>query len=165
MGKLMLLRHAKAEWAEPGQRDFDRQLSQDGIDECKNLAGQILAQKIMPDTIICSEAARAKQTLEHIQSSITNDPKIVFELDLYATDAPGYLEIAAASGTGDCIMLVGHNPMMEDLAYGLSKEGDVAALDALTMGFRTCGLAIVRFDGDVRNASSQTGYLEAYLTP
>ena len=165
MGKLILLRHAKAEWAEPGQRDFDRQLSQDGVDECKSIAAQISQLKVRPDTVICSQAARAKQTLEHIQHAMPHDPQIVFELDLYATDAPGYLEIAAASGHGESIMLVGHNPMMEDLAYGLSKEGDAAALEALNMGFRTCGLAIVRFDGEVRNASSQSGYLEAYLTP
>ncbi|MEO0543190.1 MAG: histidine phosphatase family protein [Pseudomonadota bacterium] len=165
MGKLMMLRHAKAEWAEPGQRDFDRKLSQDGVDECKSIAEQILSLGIVPETIICSEAVRARQTLENIQTAIPAATKIVFELDLYATDAPGYLEIAASSGSGGSIMLIGHNPMMEDLAYGLSKEGDPSALDSLNMGFRTCGLAIVGFDGDVRNLSSQGGYLEAYLTP
>ncbi|MEL6203516.1 MAG: histidine phosphatase family protein [Pseudomonadota bacterium] len=165
MGKLILLRHAKADWAEPGQRDFDRQLSVDGIEECFSIAAQLSDLEVKPDTIICSQAVRAKQTLEHIRSALTYGPEIVFELDLYATDAPGYLEIAAASGKGDAVMLIGHNPMMEDLAYGLSKDGEPTALDALNMGFRTCGVAIVRFEGDVRNASSQSGYLETYLTP
>ncbi|MEN0001823.1 MAG: histidine phosphatase family protein, partial [Pseudomonadota bacterium] len=164
MVKLMLLRHAKAEWAEPGQRDYDRVLSQDGIEECQSIAAQMSQLGIKPDTIICSLAVRAKQTLEHIEPALTYNPAIEFERDLYATDAPGYLEIASASKSGGDIMLIGHNPMMEDLAYGLSKDGDQAALDAMNMGFRTCGLAIVRFDDPIKDALSQSGLLEAYLT-
>ncbi|MEL6921708.1 MAG: histidine phosphatase family protein [Pseudomonadota bacterium] len=165
MAKLLLLRHAKAEWAEPGQRDYDRTLAPDGVDECLSIGRQVLEQQIKPQTIICSQAARAKETLEHLQKVANLDANIIFERDLYATDAPGYLEIAATCGAIGDIMLIGHNPMMEDLAYNLASDGAKDAMETLNMGFRTCGLAIVRFDGEVKDANSQSGYLEAYLVP
>ncbi|MEM1376570.1 MAG: histidine phosphatase family protein [Pseudomonadota bacterium] len=165
MARLMLLRHAKADWAEPGQRDFDRVLAADGIEECKSIGQLMLDHNLAPPNVICSEAVRATQTLEHVRTVAQWDTTISFERDLYATDAPGYLEIAATSGATGDIMLIGHNPMMEDLAYGLSHEGDAEAMDALNMGFRTCGLAVIRFDGEIKDAASQSGYLEKYLTP
>ena len=62
-------------------------------------------------------------------------------------------------------MLVGHNPMLEDAALALAKLGDADALEDLHMGFRTAGLAVIRFDGPTSVFTTDTGYLEAYLTP
>lgn len=165
MARLMLLRHAKAEWAEPGQRDYDRVLSEEGQRECASVAQQMVDKAIMPDAIICSEAVRARETVDHMHPVIHFTSRMLFEKDLYATDAPGYLEIAAASGATGDIMLVGHNPMMEDLAYGLAENGDETAVSGLNMGFRTCGLAILRFDNDIASIGSQKGFLEAYIVP
>lgn len=128
--------------------------------------GQAMVEKrLIPEKIICSNAVRAKQTLAHVNESLGLHDKTIFTDELYATDAPGYLEIASRITDVDDVMLVGHNPMLEDLAIGLAVSGDEEAMYELQMGFRTAGLAVIAFDGPPVDFESLTGKLEAYLTP
>ncbi len=64
MSRLFLFRHAKAAWAEPGMRDFDRKLSDDGIEEAKKMGIALHANALLPDHIICSSAVRARETFD-----------------------------------------------------------------------------------------------------
>ena len=125
----------------------------------------MLDRKLLPDHIICSTAKRAVQTLDAVNEFLHLNDVTRYEQNLYATDAPGYLEIAAAAGNDEDVMLVGHNPMLEDAAVALSSAGEDTMLDALHRGFRTGGLAVIRFDGPASSFTTDTGYLEAYLTP
>ncbi|GAB4348751.1 MAG: histidine phosphatase family protein [Oricola sp.] len=128
--------------------------------------GELMKQRnLVPDHVICSTAARAVETLEGLNAALHLENRTTYEQNLYATDAPGYLEIAAATDLDGDVMLIGHNPMLEDAALALSRDGDEEALEALHMGFRTAGLAIIRFDGPSSSFATDTGYLEAYLTP
>jgi phosphohistidine phosphatase len=165
LSRLFLFRHGKAAWAQPGMRDFDRKLDERGIEEAETMGKLMKERGLVPDRVICSTAARAIETLEALNKSLHLDDVTEFEQNLYATDAPGYLEIAAATDFDGDVMLVGHNPMLEDAALALAKDGDDEALDALHMGFRTAGLAIIRFDGPTPIFTTETGFLEAYLTP
>lgn len=165
MSRLYLFRHGKAAWAEPGMRDFDRKLDDRGIEEARAMGTLMKARRLVPDRVICSTAARAVETLEGLNAALHLEDVTTYEQNLYATDAPGYLEIAAASDFDGDVMLVGHNPMLEDAALALARDGEDEALDALHMGFRTAGLAIIRFDGPTSAFTTDTGYLEAYLTP
>lgn len=165
MSRLFLLRHAKAEWADPGQKDFDRVLSPSGVDEAKSVAKQMVELDLVPEHVICSSAIRAVQTIEAMAATIDFKDKMKLEPELYATDAPGYLEIAASSGlTGD-IMLVGHNPMMEDLTFALSHTGESDPMHAVNMGFRTAGLAVIDLKQPMAQAATAKGHLQAYLVP
>jgi len=146
-------------------RDFDRKLDERGIEEARVMGKLMKRRNLVPDRVICSTAARAVETLEGLNASLHLDDVTTYEQNLYATDAPGYLEIAAATDFDGDVMLVGHNPMLEDAALALAKEGDDEAIDALHMGFRTAGLAVIRFDGPTSVFATDTGYLEAYLTP
>ncbi|WP_349364858.1 MAG: histidine phosphatase family protein [Roseitalea porphyridii] len=165
MSRLFLLRHAKAEWAEPGQRDFDRALAASGIEDAKALAANMVAHDLIPGKVICSSAVRARQTLEAINTVYDLAGIASYDQNLYATDAPGYLEVAAKSGFDDGLMLIGHNPMLEDVAMALSAEGDDALVGELQMGFRTAGLAVIELDGPMSAVETQRGRLVAYLTP
>lgn len=146
-------------------RDFDRELEPEGFDDALAMGALMKARGLVPDRVICSTAKRAVETLEaldrvlHLQDVATYDP------NLYATDAPGYLEIAAATDFDGDVMLVGHNPMLEDAALALSRDGNTEAIEALHMGFRTSGLAVIRFEGPTSVITDETGHLEAYLTP
>ena len=165
MGRLFLLRHAKAEWAEPGQRDYDRALADSGIADARAIGRAMAERGLEPDRIICSGAVRARQTLDAVIEGGGMNIPTQFDENLYATDAPGYLEVAAASGeTGD-LMLVGHNPMLEDVAIALAREGDPDLIDAIHLGFATAGLAVIAFDGPHDGIEKATGTLEQYLTP
>lgn len=164
MSRLFLFRHGKAAWAQPGTRDFDRELDDQGVDEVRAMGRLMARLDLVPDIVVCSTARRAAETFDALAETMRLDD-VRYEQNLYATDAPGYLEIAAATGSTGDVMLVGHNPMLEDAALALSRDGEKQAIEALHMGFRTAGLAVIRFDGPASDFASRTGYLEHFLTP
>lgn len=164
MSRLFLLRHAKAGWAAPGVRDFDRALDASGWTDAEATGAAMREQGMVPDLVLCSSARRARETLEAVNRVLPDLP--VNYLDgLYATDAAGYLEHVQAAKPVASLLVVGHNPMMEDLGFALSAEGEAAACDALAGGFPTSGLAVIRFDGPLAGAAPGKGYLEAFLMP
>jgi phosphohistidine phosphatase len=146
-------------------RDFDRKLDESGIEEAIGMGRLMAKHQLVPDIVICSTAVRAVETLDALNTALHLDNVMRYEQNLYATDAPGYLEIAAATAIDGDVMLVGHNPMLEDAALALAQDGEEDALDALHMGFRTAALAVIRFDGPSSDFATKTGYLEHYLTP
>jgi phosphohistidine phosphatase len=160
-----LFRHGKAAWAQPGTRDFDRKLDDRGVDDCQRMGKLMRDRDLVPDRVICSSAVRAMETLDALNETLHLNDVVKYDQNLYATDAPGYLEIAAAENFDGDVMLVGHNPMLEDAALALARDGDEDAIDNLQMGFRTGGLAIVRFEGSTSTFPDAAGYLEHYLTP
>lgn len=164
MSKLYLLRHAKAGWAAPGMRDFDRPLDASGQTEAGVMGATMRSRGYVPDLTLCSNARRARETLEHLAGE-TEAARVVFLDELYGADAAGYLDLIRDNGEGVSLLVIGHNPMMEDLAMAVSGDGDQISRATLDHGFPTAALAVVRFDGELTNAARGTGYLEAFLTP
>lgn len=129
------------------------------------MGAEMARRKFQPEHVICSNAKRARQTLDAVAQHLDLDGRVTYTDELYATDAPGYLDIASAVTHADSIMLVGHNPMLEDLAIGLAETGNDIAISELQMGFRTAGLAIVEFDGPPADFATSKGALIDYITP
>ncbi|TIX97732.1 MAG: histidine phosphatase family protein [Mesorhizobium sp.] len=152
MSKLYLLRHAKAGWALPGVRDFDRPLDASGIADAEAIGAAMRSRNYVPDLTLCSNAKRARQTLEGLAGQ-TDTGRVLFFDTLYSEDAAGYLGI------------IRDNPMTEDLAMAVSGDGEEAARGIMNRGFPTSGLAVVRFPGSLAHAEQGSGYLEAFLTP
>lgn len=164
MSRLYLLRHAKAGWALPGMRDFDRPLDASGRADAEMMGAAMRSRAYVPDLTLCSNARRAKETLEAIAGQ-ADTGRVLFLDKLYSEDAASYLSLIRDNGETGSLMVIGHNPMMEDLAMAVSGDGDEPARATLSHGFPTSGLAVVRFDGDLGKAARGTGYLEAFLTP
>jgi phosphohistidine phosphatase len=164
VSKLYLLRHAKAGWALPGVRDFDRPLDASGLADAETMGAAMRARNYIPDLTLCSNAKRARQTLEGLAGH-TDTGRVLFLDTLYSDDAAGYLNLIRGNGGAGSLLVIGHNPMTEDLAIALSGDGDEAARGMLNHGFPASGLAVVRFHGSLANAAQGTGYLEAFLTP
>lgn len=164
MARLFLLRHAKAGWAMPGMRDFDRALEASGVADAEQVGEAMRAHSFVPDLTLCSTAARARQTLEGIAGH-ADTGRVVFLDALYTQDAAGYLAIIREHGSAGSLLVIGHNPMMEDLAMAVAGDGEQEAREALASGFPTSGLAVVRFDQGLDEATTGAGYLEAFLTP
>jgi phosphohistidine phosphatase len=164
VSRLFLLRHAKAGWALPGMRDFDRPLDAEGTADAEATGLTMRAHGYIPELTLCSNAVRARQTLEGIAGTADTGRVLYFD-DLYREDASGYLSIIRKSGNVGALLVIGHNPMMEDLALALAPTGDASARATLHSGFPTSGLAILRFLGNLSEAVPGTGYLEAVLTP
>ncbi|NGO52624.1 SixA phosphatase family protein [Allomesorhizobium camelthorni] len=162
--RLFLLRHAKAGWAAPGMRDFDRPLDASGIADAEAMGVAMRARGYVPDLTLCSNATRARETLEGIAGN-ADTGRVLFSDALYSEDATGYLSIIQGHGAAGSLLVIGHNPMMEDLAMAVSGSGDDNARATLNSGFPTSGVAVIRFEGSLADAAPGRGYLENFLTP
>ena len=164
MTRLYLLRHAKAKWAAPGARDYDRALELSGKADAEAVAASMLLAGYVPDKVLCSGAARARQTWEAVSRHL-DVADIAYSDGLYSSDATGYLDLIREIGGAGSLLVVGHNPMMEDLAMALSRGGEPAALAAVGRGFPTCCLAVIRFSTPLATIAPEDGFLEDFLAP
>lgn len=164
MTRLYLLRHARAKWAAPGARDYDRALELSGKADAEAVAASMLLAGYVPDKVLCSGAARARQTWEAVSRHL-DVADIGYDDALYNSNAAGYLDLIRQHGGAGSLLVVGHNPMMEDLAVALSHGGEPAALAAVERGFPTCGLAVIRFSTPLAAIAPEDGFLEDFLVP
>ena len=164
MSKLYLLRHAKAGWALPGMRDFDRPLDASGVRDADAMGLAMRERGYVPDLTLCSTAVRARQTLEGVAAH-ADTGRVVFIEALYSGDAAAYLSAIHDHDGRGSILVVGHNPSMEDLAIALTGSGSAAALASLSSGFPTSGLAVLKFETKLRYAAPGTGELKTFLSP
>ena len=161
---LYLLRHAKAAWAEPGMQDIDRPLNGRGRQACALVAGY-LRQAGLPDQVLCSAARRTRETLDLVAAALDWTPPVAHADRLYLASPPTLLQhIRKATGTR--LMVVGHNPGIEELAGDLAGSGDRAALERLQAKYPTAGLAVLSFPvDDWSKVVPRGGRLEAFVTP
>lgn len=142
--RLYLLRHARAAWAQPGQSDFDRALDDDGFAEAEVVAEEAADQGYKPDLIIASTAVRCRQTAEPFHRTISEELSIDYVDQLYSGTVETYTELAFAERQETSVMIIGHNPMIEEFFHRL--VGKEIAETAVPFGYPTAGLAILDFD-------------------
>lgn len=166
MSRLLLLRHAKAAWAEPGLRDFDRSLTAEGGREAVAVGRYMVANGLVPARVICSPAKRAVETWHGVAGPLGRNPgEALFSEALYASDASGYLAVLRNVGGSEPLLLIGHNPMIEDLAVTLSAHGGEDARARLAKGFPTAGLAVIAFPAPLSEAAMESASLEVFVIP
>lgn len=166
MSQLFLLRHAKADWAKPGMRDFDRPLKERGRRNAETIGDAMRTSGFTPTRVICSKAARAVETWESVSKTLGADGcEVEMTEALYGSDASGYLQIINDAFDTERLLLIGHNPMMEDIAFALAGSGDEMVLAKLETGFPTAGMAAIQFDVPLNEAAPGKGVLQAFITP
>lgn len=147
--RLFLLRHALASWPSIGAKDFDRPLDPSGFAIIDELAQQIAAQNMIPEVILCSTALRTRQTLAHLQPFWRKIPVVEFSDRLYSGSASDYLQAIQDLGylypQCQSLMLIGHNPSIEDLTFALTSNQSDMVFERLRAGFPTAGLAVIEF--------------------
>lgn len=124
MKTLYLLRHAKSSWKDPDLQDFDRPLNGRGR-KAAPLVGQVIRKrKLGIDLILCSPATRARQTASLVKESARLTAELLYDERIYDADAARLLEVVSqAAESAGALMLVGHNPGMEELLTVLAGEG------------------------------------------
>jgi phosphohistidine phosphatase len=117
---LLILRHAKAEQGD-GQSDKERALSKRGR-RAATRVGELLADRL-PEKILSSSALRTRETVEALIKSAAYFGPIEFIDSLYLAEPAAYLAAARERG-GDAkrLLVVGHNPGLEDLVTQLTGE-------------------------------------------
>lgn len=115
MRELILLRHAHAEPAAPGQSDFDRPLSPIGVSEAEVAGKWITEHRLIPDRAVYSPARRTRETLEAVLG-VTGYVEQRLEESIYEATAGTLIALADAHRDVDRLLLLGHNPGLERLA-------------------------------------------------
>jgi phosphohistidine phosphatase len=133
---LFLLRHAKSSWDDPELADFDRPLNNRGRKAAKFIGELIADRGIAPRMIVSSPAERARQTAELVTKS-ADLPKVRFDDRIYEASALSLFHVIGEfPDDRDPILLVGHNPGMEELLRlltGQVHEVPTAALIGITL--------------------------------
>ncbi len=158
--RLVLLRHAKSSWADPRLSDHDRPLNRRGRHAAALVGRHLRHEGLGPDLVLCSSATRTRQTLQLLELAKTSE--VVIEDELYGASVADLLSrvgrVPARYGT---VLLIGHNPGMEDLARLLDRNG----LDSVEK-FPTAAAAVLRFAigawGEIRAGA---GELDSFFTP
>ena len=165
--RLMLLRHAKAEKAEPGQRDHERGLTARGRADAQTIGAYMARHKLVPDLAVVSSARRTRETWDRLQPALAAKVAVSFEERLYNTGTEGILTLAKeAKSSVRALLLIGHNPGFHDAARLLIASGDVEARERLNENLPTAGLVVIDFAGkDWRKLHSHGGRLEHFVTP
>jgi phosphohistidine phosphatase len=108
---------------------------------------------------------RARQTLERIAPSLGRDAEIHIERSLYGATEDRLLErLHALSDEVDSVMMIGHNPGVQDLAILLAREGPLRS--QLEAKFPTAGLATLTFGGiGWKDLERESGELADFVAP
>lgn len=127
MDRLILLRHGRAEAFAASGRDFDRRLEPRGEREVAAVTGRLADAGFTPDLVLLSPSARTRETWSAAKPRFPN-ARVDLRDELYTADAEGVLELAAAAGEQvGTVLVVGHNPGLQDLAAQLLREGAAPA--------------------------------------
>ena len=133
---ILLMRHAKSSWADSELEDYERPLSQRGLDDAPKVGHFLKKAGYRPEYICSSTAERARQTTELCVQGMKRDENIVkWDDTLYFESVSKYLQaIHHAPVNTETIMLVGHNPLIESTAAILSSGNDKTAIRVPTAG-------------------------------
>ena len=131
MRELILLRHAHAEAAAPGSEDFDRPLSREGQAEAEAAGVWLKRNGYLPDCVVYSDARRARETVEQVLSVLGVVEQLP-EPRIYEATPGTLMQIADEHRNLGRVLLVGHNPGLEQMAALLSsgQSGDFRGMPA-----------------------------------
>ena len=172
---LLLFRHAKSAW--PDVADHDRPLARRGIRAAPVMGRWLREAGLLPGQVLCSTARRARETWQYAQPGLAATPPVTFDARIYEGAAADLLalirEVPPATGT---LLLVGHNPAIEDLALLLAAAPGAAAgpgpggsrpgdLERMRSKFPTAAIAVLQFSGTWPGLAPGRARLTAFVTP
>ncbi len=140
MKTLMLLRHAKSSWNDASLADFDRPLNDRGRKAAGTVGKFLARQKLAIDLVLCSPALRARQTVGLVLKASDASPETRFDQRIYEASSGRLLEVVSQiDDDRKIVLLVGHNPGMEDLLSvltGREERMQTAALAKISFNLK-----------------------------
>ena len=155
--RLIVMRHAKAGEL-PGGPDAERALTERGRRDSGSAGQWLRASGLVPDSVICSAARRARQTWRGVSAGLGGEVKVTVDPQLYQADEADLLEIIATTTPAavSTLMYVGHNPAAAELADGLTGR---------ELEFPTSAIAVIGLPGPWADVAPGRGELVAHWTP
>lgn len=141
MKTILLLRHAKSDWGDPDLVDYERPLAKRGRKDAPRIGDVLLNFDVVPDKILSSPAKRAKQTAELVAESCGYKKSIAWHDSFYGGTSDDLIgAVWRLPDTVQRVMLVGHNPTMEDTAASLLLGDEADFEDTMSIKVPTAGL-------------------------
>jgi len=164
---LYLLRHAKSSWRDPTLNDFDRPLNKRGRRAGKLMGNYLASEDLRPSLILCSAARRARQTLKRIQGSLGSNVPTLIEDGLYHADNTTLLKrLRQVDDAVPSVMLIGHNPDLEELAGILIAGGNADARQRMGARYPTAALSVLSAPLERwRDLKQRSAQLDAFVCP
>jgi phosphohistidine phosphatase len=164
MKRLYLLRHAKSSWDEPRLADHERPLAPRGRRAAELLAKHLRREEIAPALVLCSSARRARATLEAIAPALGEAVPAEVERELYGASDGELLErLRAIPDSVESVLLIGHNPAIQELTLGLAGGGAERA--RVERKYPTGALAALTFSGRWRELGPGAADLVRFIRP
>jgi phosphohistidine phosphatase len=145
MKLLGLYRHAKSDWHDARARDFDRGLNARGRKGAAVMGKHICAHGVRWDRILASPAVRVAETIEIGSEAGKIKPQVRWDRRIYLASSANLIEVLREQeGDPETILLVGHNPGLEDLIFDLvPDDGNSPLRDLVEEKFPTAAFAVL----------------------
>ncbi len=162
MRRLILMRHAKSSWADPGQADVDRPLNGRGRRDAAAVGRWLAEQDIVPDAALVSISTRTRETWAGLGPAFAAVPMTPVEALYHAGPKPLLATLRAAPDVA-VVLILAHHPGIAEFARGLL--GDVPEHPGLEK-FPTAATAVIDFDIATWAAVDwRQGGLAKFVTP
>lgn len=165
MRHILILRHAKSDWATAGMSDFERPLAARGRHAAAAMGAFMADSCPMPDVVLCSAARRAVETWHIVARQWPEAPEAVFSEELYnAATADLYMRLRQQIDA-QAVLLVGHHPGFDGLAISLAADQQAEPVHKMRIKYPTAGLAHLTFDGSWSDLEPETADLVRFVRP
>jgi phosphohistidine phosphatase len=143
MKTLLVLRHAKSSWDDTALDDHERPLNKRGRRDGPRMGELVREHRLTPDIIMSSDAVRARRTAESVAKAARYAGEILLDRLLYIASPPDILAVLRTTREtkAGTVMIVGHNPGLEELVTQLTGEQQ----DLPTAALAQIGLPIDRW--------------------
>ena len=167
MRRILLLRHAKSDWSDPAASDHARPLNRRGQDAARRIGAYLDRHRLVPEYVLCSTATRARETWDLVAAEIPAAPPPHHDERLYNAAAGSILDVLRqASPSIKSLLLVGHNPGLQELSTLLIASGDLDDRERLHEKLPAGGLVVIDFPiEDWSRLHPRSGRLERFVVP
>ncbi|GAY09871.1 histidine phosphatase family protein [Pseudonocardia sp. N23] len=154
--RLVILRHAKSDWSTDAP-DHSRPLNVRGRRDGPE-AGRWLRMNVGTlDVVVCSSSTRTRQTWELASAALRDAPEAQFTDDVYDASAIDLLDVVRGlPDSASCVLLIGHNPGIEDLTTLLAGE---------LLPMTTSAVAVLTWPGSWSDVGLIPATLQAHAVP
>ncbi len=137
MNTLLVMRHAKSSWSDPQLADFDRPLNKRGQRDAPRMGELLREHDLVPDRIFCSSAQRARETASLVVQASGFAGAVETTDQLYHASPDAYLALLRQQADMPRVMVIGHNPGLEELVFRLTDLDETlptAAVARISLG-------------------------------
>nr|WP_255631005.1 histidine phosphatase family protein [Novosphingobium sp. FKTRR1] len=143
-----MFRHAKSDWSDARARDFDRPLNARGQRGAAAMGRFVREQGWTFEHIIASPAVRVAETIEVATKAYGRGFPVEWDRRIYLASSATLLDLLReVEGDPASVLMIGHNPGLEDLIFDLVPDDGTSPLrDIVEQKFPTATFALLEAD-------------------